>query len=546
MKIRLSKGLLALLASLAVSTAEAGYYQIGGIIGVDKDGNAETKTITVDDIPVTSDRYAPTAKDGSGTLTIETGGTIANALFVREGALVLKDKAVSLTGTREGLANNDGFVPLSVGGKNSKLEVDNAELSIGTWGAALVVGGIDGSGSLVLKNKARLENKNGFSTFIGQLSYRFNGKPSTTFGFQNMHASTATTSGNVSTKQDRYQGTYRLSDPNDTWSNEFGTGYVEVTGKSYFDTGAMGALYMADGKLIVDDHSTVKAGTDSQYANSHTSEIGEIQGCKSEIEVKGNSELHFRSAVNFGWAPKTNSSMLIDKSTLQVDGHLSVANSILSSATGIKASIVLQDHATAKFNTVKIGHENILDEKSAFLKVDSTSAVEALRDDSLIELIGYGAYVENEGSIGVDMLLNGGQLTAMDGSSMADVTVNGATFMVYGNVEMTGALTLNTYAYMEFNNYGIINLNGNNLTIADDVSVRVYLSEGQSADNLAIFANVGEVFEGDYSIDVYDTQGEWIKKVAVSDVITVLVPEPATSTLSLLALAGLAARRRRK
>lgn len=480
-------------------------------------------------------------------MTIETGGTIANALFVREGSLVLKDKAVSLTGTREGLVNNDGFVPLSVGGKNSKLEVDNAELSIDTWGASLVVGGIDGSGSLVLKNKARLENKNGFSTFIGQLSYRFNGKPSSTFGFQNMHASTATTSGKVSTKEDRYQGTYRLSDPNDTWSNEFGTGYVEVTGKSYFDTGAMGALYMADGKLIVDDHSTVKAGTDSQYANSHTSEIGEIQGCKSEIEVKGNSELHFRSAVNFGWAPKTNSSMLIDKSTLQVDGHLSVANTVLNNnPKDIKASIVLQDHATAKFNTVKIGHENIWDEKSAFLKVDSTSDVEALSDDSLIELIGYGAYVENEGSIGVDMLLNGGQLTAMDGSSMADVTVNGATFMVYGNVEMTGALTLNTYAYMEFNNYGIIDLNGNNLTIADDVSVRVYLTEGQSADNLAIFANVGEVFEGDYSIDVYDTQGKWIKNVAVSDVITVLVPEPATSTLSLLALAGLAARRRRK
>jgi MYXO-CTERM domain-containing protein len=362
-----------------------------------------------------------------------------------------------------------------------------------------------------------------------------------------MHASTATTSGNVSTKGDRYQGTYRLSDPNNTWSNEFGTGYVEVTGGSYFDTGAMGALFMADGKLVVDGGSTVKAGTDSQYANSHTSEIGEIQGCTSEIEVKDKSELHFRSAVNFGCAAKTTSSMLIDNSTLQVDGHLSVANTVLNnSPTDIEASIVLQNHATARLNTVKIGHDDNWNDKSTSLKVDSTSAIEALSEDSLLELTGYGAYVENAGTIGIDMLLNGGQLTALDGSTMAAVTANGSSFMVYGDVKMTGALTLNSYTVMEFYDNGIIDLKGNNLTLGEGIIITVHLGENQSADNLTLFANVGDVVEGvDLSIEICDANNNYIKNVQLSDVITV-VPEPATATLSLLALCGLAARRRRK
>ncbi len=537
----------ALAAVMVVGTAHAGYYQIGATFGDDTD-----KEILTTDIPITTDRYAPTAKDGSGTYTITTGGTINNALYVREGELVIKDQDVSLTGYQNNLGSN-GYIPLSVAGtstvidpndptkvKDATLVVDGANLSIDSWGAGLVVGGIDGSGSLVLQNEATIKNWNGFSIFIGYPGY-VGETYIPNLGFQNLHATTATPEGSASNINDRYQGSYYQAE--NGYDRQYGRGNVTVTGGSYFDMGSMGALYMAEGSLIVDDGSTVLAGTEPKWNNMHTSIIGRMSGSTSVIEVKDGSELHIRAGMDVGYSRSTNSTITVDNSTLTIEGATKMSNEFFDSTqTNVKSSIILQNNAVAQLDEVLMGDAKNLTGNDASLIVDSTSVVEALSEDSMLTLVGQGASVENAGTIGIDIVMNAGELTALDNSTLAAVTANGGVMNVEGNVEMTGALTLGD-AVLNFSNNAVIDLGNNAITIGDGTTINVLLADGQDADNLTLFVNAKADSATSVNVNIVDADGNVLSTASAT---ISSVPEPTTATLSLLALAGLAARRRRK
>lgn len=536
-----------LAAVMVVGTAHAGYYQIGATFGDDTD-----KDILATDIPITTDRYAPTAKDGSGTYTITSGGTINNALYIREGELVIKDKDVSLTGY-QGNLGGDGYVPLSVAGtstvinpndptkvKDATLVVDGSNLSIDSWGAALVVGGIDGSGSLVLKNGATVKNWNGFSTFIGYPGYV--GETNiNNLGFQNLHATTATPEGSASNINERYQGSYYQAE--NGYNRQYGRGNVTVSGDSYFDMGSMGGLYMAEGSLIVDDGSTVLAGTEPQWNEMHTSIIGRMSGSTSVIEVKDESTLHIRAGIDVGYSQYTNSTITVDNSTLTIDGATKMSNDFFDSTqTNVKSSIILQNNAVAQLEQVLIGDAQNLTGNEASLVVDSTSVVEALTDDSLLTLVGQGAYVENSGSIGIDIVMNDGELTALNNSTLAAVTANGGVMNVEGNVELTGAFTLGN-AVLNLSNNAIIDLGNNAITIGDGATINVLLADGQDADNLTLFVNAKADSPTSVNVNIVDENSNVLRTVSAT---ISSVPEPTIATLNLLALAALAVRRRRK
>ncbi len=537
----------ALTAVMVVGTAQAGYYQIGATFGDNTD-----KEILATDIPITTDRYAPTAKDGSGTYTISNGGTINNALYVREGELVIKDKDVSLTGYQNNLGNN-GYIPLSVAGKSTvdgndptkvkdaTLVVDGANLSIDSWGAGLVVGGIDGSGSLILQNGATVKNWNGFSIFIGYPGY-VGETYIPNLGFQNLHATTATPEGSASNINDRYQGSYYQA--TNGYDRQYGRGNVTVTGGSYFDMGSMGALYMAEGSLIVDNGSTVCAGTEPQWNNMHTSIIGRMAGCTSVIEVKDDSTLHIRAGMDVGYSRQTNSTITVDNSTLKIEGATKMSNEFFDSTqTNVKSSIILQNGAVAQLDEVLMGDAKNLTGNDASLVVDATSEIEALSEDSLLTLVGKGASVENAGTIGIDLVMNDGELTALNNSTMAAVTANGGVMNVEGNVDLTGSFTLGA-AVLNLKNNACIDLGNNTLTIADGATINVLLADGQDADNLTLFVNAKADSVTSVNVNIVDEEGNVIGTATTAVQIT--IPEPTTATLSLLALAALAARRRRR
>ena len=140
MKFHLPKKLLvAVLATLSVQTTLAGYLYNGGVIGVDANGNPETKVIAPSDIPAAdmTAPNAPIAKDGSGTLTINEDGNINNDLFVREGKFVIQDASIYSgmvscinTGMTHGTVWPEGkgnaVVRIGVGGKDAVMEVNNS------------------------------------------------------------------------------------------------------------------------------------------------------------------------------------------------------------------------------------------------------------------------------------------------------------------------------------------------------------------------------------------------------------------------------------
>ena len=392
MKFHLPKKLMvAVLSAMMLTVAQAGMYTIGGVIGKNADGSSVNGSIGYSDIPVHSGTYAPLAKDGTGTLTLTGAGTINNSIYVREGELVIQAPTgtdVVISGTREGLhydsgGNLNGFVPLSVGGKDARMVIDGARLNVYSWGAALGVGGADGNGSLVLQNGAKLDNWNGFSFFIGYPSYA--GLSADKIGFMNGHASTAETTGDYTDAADRYVGNYTegVNGTDDT----FGRGEVLVTSGSSLICGKIGGgLFMAEGTLTVEDSSYV-------YADS--SIMGRKQGSTSYVELTDGSMLEIKGNLVTCAEKNTAAYIYADNSEIVVKNglYLTPYDNIAS-----ESSLILTNGSVATIgNVVSVGSED--GSGVAKVDIDSTSSLLAKGTDGAVEFNVYHAQVNNAGTI---------------------------------------------------------------------------------------------------------------------------------------------------
>lgn len=190
-------------------------------------------------------------------------------------------------------------------------------------------------------------------------------------------------------------------------------------------------------------------------------------------------------------------------------------------------------------------------------------------DDSLLTIVGQG-HLTNDGAIDIDISMESGTLTAVDGSTFADVVATSGTIYL-GNGVTFGALTLGSNA--EIAMYTMRNTQN---------GVTVYVDKGGAiADNVTLGNNVKFVVETEGTADelvgqnitifqkqeengtttTYDLTGATVfvkdstgteTEVKFADnkdgsvTVSGSIPEPTTATLSLLALAALAARRRRK
>lgn len=171
-----------------------------------------------------------------------------------------------------------------------------------------------------------------------------------------------------------------------------------------------------------------------------------------------------------------------------------------------------------------------------------------------------GGSLENAGSIELDIVMTGGQLTAKDGAVFSDITALGGTINVDGSITM-GVLTLGEVENTASGEVAVMTL----ATAAEaDKAVKLVLSQGASInasevaglDNADIIITIADYQDG----DVLNTGHQYIVGAAADTKVTVVnakgetfnnvsidtVPEPTTATLSLPALAALAARRRRK
>ena len=145
-----------------------------------------------------------------------------------------------------------------------------------------------------------------------------------------------------------------------------------------------------------------------------------------------------------------------------------------------------------------------------------------------------------------NLILNGGEI--FFGESAVTLSEEGLASTV--TTVSTGAMTLNSGTIYIADNY-VIDLRGEALTLTENVNIVMSVASLDNAEGLTVFAEAGNVEGLDkLSVTLVDETGTE-KKMAVSynsdgSVVTSTIPEPTTATLSLLALAALAARRRRK
>ncbi len=243
-----------------------------------------------------------------------------------------------------------------------------------------------------------------------------------------------------------------------------------------------------------------------------------------------------------------------DNSKVQVAGEVRAAGMELSASNGSGYEFIGHSSGSDKINLTTENHDGVL------LKTgdgaDTITNLSLLADAVTLEagelIIGNGAALIAESGVVYDtatlMMKDGSKtdiasLEVLDGGSLSAAV--GATY--------TGSLTLQEGATFEFDLTGVtthvLDFSGQ-LTLSGEVWL-----EWSSEDALtSLFASDSTTqitliqFDSDQLFDtsLFIVSDAWLMYDAVQRALVLTIPEPATATLSLLALVGLAARRRRK
>ena len=199
--------------------------------------------------------------------------------------------------------------------------------------------------------------------------------------------------------------------------------------------------------------------------------------------------------------------------------------------------------------------------------LENNGTINATDENSMLKLIA-GGCIENNGTIAMDIYMEDGELTATNESKFANITAEKGTITISGQVTIKGQLTLgnapesSTFSANSTEGKVIVNLLGVNsginltdtdyLALGDDVVFNVMVDSFEdlnAIDTLTIFqdktVNITQQItatdkNGNEKVVIYTDKGNG------SVTVNAVVPEPTTATLSLLALAALASRRRRK
>ena len=256
-----------------------------------------------------------------------------------------------------------------------------------------------------------------------------------------------------------------------------------------------------------------------------------------------------------------------------------VARSATSAVTGSNVTLSggsLSTEGSTVTNTGSLAASELTINSGTFVNKGTLSAADAQaiaalasEEDAGLALLGASAgftmtvgpngTFENKGQAWCNILVDGGTLTLGAGSKNYEITMNSGTIDVQGDIT-SGSLTLNG-GTINFADGATVTLTDDaTLNISEDTTIMVTVTpemlenlEGKefelfagNASNLTsaniVFTDGDDDHSNDMSAEV--TTGSSSGSIMVES--SELVPEPTTATLSLLALCGLAMRRRRK
>ena len=555
--------LAAVLSAVLVSGVRAATLYPNEVLEIKK---GETTTWQNFDNLQGGDADSPFVKDGEGTLRIENvQGSTTNyykaPIVAREGKIEFVDSTIYAHGsyTPSGHANTW----LMVGGQNAEMTFTNSSFKIATGETHMNVGTADGSGTLTLDNT---NMKITGSIFSGYHSYAGN-EDSWGLGWYYNYNGTAATDDipaedqNSKSTEHRYtEGSY--TDGYNGQNRKFGEGTINVTNGSKLDVAT--AFTMGTSTLNVDGAgSSVVSQTGyggivadgSGYEDTYAIIMGRWSGAKStinvtngaqiesfgqlrtqcssglantysEINVDGKgSKFHVKATANLGLYEGTNNTTVLN---ITNGGEAAFAKTVMG-ASGVDVNI----------DSISTLSSDLIEVKNGSL--DNAGTITAYTEgavDAMLKLV--GGSVVNTGTIEIDTTINSGALT-LNGGVMADVTMNGGELYVTGAAKAE-TLTLNS-GVVWFSEGYVLDLQGNDLVLNGTDLMLVVADGAQLADKYTLFTGVSE--NAEFNITLVDSLGNNLG-AATGVAAVAYIPEPTTATLSLLALAGLAARRRRK
>lgn len=294
------------------------------------------------------------------------------------------------------------------------------------------------------------------------------------------------------------------------------------------------------------------------------------------VATRNNGHLYFYNTKIIGKNVTLESSVrLLNHSTVGADGGAGIEaeNIILKDSAKVAGSSTAGDVILKATNSfVMQGKANIsgVDVTANSISLESAATVAVQNSSFTAETISISGsslqiggefvtideetgeilntYIGNDVSADSIVLESGTLSLAEAALTETSITMNGGSLNILNNVEV-GALTLND-GTLNFSGDYVIDLGNEDLILGDNVAITLNVDSLDNIEGITLFKTTGNVTGLDeLTVTFMDAAGAE-KEAAVSfsngSVVTGSIPEPTTSTLSLLALAGLAARRRRR
>lgn len=439
---------------------------------------------------IQTDKYAPLVKTGEGTATVTTNLDMGSALFVREGSVKVSNSTLTLnpadvTGLQVATIGSD--TPLSISGKNASMSIDGGKVVGKAAGAAMVVGGLDGDGSLTVSNKSIVDNySNGGSYFLIGVA--------------------------KDKKSNEYNSHVHSTGYNDgTFAAEsgIGKGVVTVDDSSIFCGYA--SLAVGEGELILKNNAGVYAGYDHTVGtidkffdadgniaatpighvttqNNYETSFGAVAGATSKISIESGSKLSVGNSVKFGAFEGSKVTLDIKGGTFEQAGadsrtYMGYSFDLIDDGKEVNAGIAkikaeAWDHSfnnpkavdsaiditvsgtesgkgELKLQNVYMGNAEgkgsvnvTINDNASFsakkLEVQSSASIKNYGTLTASELVLLGGTLENSGTLEADVEMSGGVFTMCDGATAQGLTATAGTVNISGNVTFTGVVNFGT------------------------------------------------------------------------------------------------------
>ena len=233
--------------------------------------------------------------------------------------------------------------------------------------------------------------------------------------------------------------------------------------------------------------------------------------------------------------------------TINVNASMSLNEVTLTDENGKGGKLNVAKGATVSVNSITIDGGRIVNNGT----INGVVSM-ALRSAGDTIHITDGELV-NSGTINASINMTGGTLVAEAGSEIAGLTATGGDVLVEGDITMTGDLVLDGDAELIFGDADSIIDLGDYEFVFNGGSIALTLGDKELEDVVLFTGAKENSYYNGYEVTLKDTTGKTMGTAVMNrnedGTVTLeaaAVPEPTTATLSLLALAALAARRRRK